>query len=606
MVNGFFPTPYPDECLYSILCRYYARCGNTGYESTSKLLFGKLQVLTSSVYFPIRLECVDNWVSPKSGISRHSIAVNHTMYPYWAITYTSEFRSKMEDLIDGKISSSKINRSAAIKSRRSWLKYLRYCPICSAEDITAYGETYWHRKHQLQGSIYCLKHQIRLMESKVSLHRVQTDFCPASSEVNTKCDVNIFDSFSEHKDKFLKIGQENEWLLDNGLIVEWQANRHGKYLKLLRDIGIASVHGSRCDYKALEDSIYDYWGNEFLNLLFEESPGFSGWFQIQEAKIRALSPLQHILLMCFLKNSIKEFVDSEPSDNPFGKEPFLCENPVCPHYHTDGAICTEVRRFNSRAVGHFFCEDCGMRYKISKSKAAKGITVITDYGRLWKNELIRCSQDKTITIQETEKVLKCDKSVFMLQKKKLGLLESPLYDTKMGPEKYYKSKIIELCEKYDELTISLLQEKVPGAYSYLGDHDYEWLRSRIVFETEKLSYLARKEMMLKKVREAVEYIRNVNNPKRQITFGYVAKIAGLKRDELRANTHLRNYLNGIIESKEDWYKRRITLVYHNIPNAEKSFTAIELCRMAAIELKTYIKYQEFFEEVYRKLNSNEI
>ena len=243
-----------------------------------------------------------------------------------------------------------------------------------------------------------------------------------------------------------------------------------------------------------------------------------------------------------------------------------------------------------------------MRYKISKSKAAKGITVITDYGRLWKNELIRCSQDKTITLQETEKILKCDKSVFMLQKKKLGLLESPLYDTKVGPEKYYKRKVIELCEKYREVTIALLQEKVPGAYSYLGDHDYEWLRSRIVFENEKLSYLARKEMMLKKVREAVEYIRNLNNPKRQITFGYIAKIAGLKRDELRANTHLRNYLDGIIESKEDWHKRRITLVYHSVPKAENPFTVFELCRMAAIELKTYIKYQEFFEEVVTELN----
>jgi len=602
MVGGFFPTPYPDECLYSILCRYSVRSGNAAYESMSKLLFGKLQVLTSSVYFPIRLECVDNWASPESGITRHNIAVNHTMYPYWAITYTSEFRLKMENLTNGKISSSKLNRSAAIKSRRSWLKYLRYCPICSAEDIAAYGETYWHRKHQLQGSIYCLTHQIRLVDSKVSLNRVQTGFCSASSEVNTECDVNIFDSFSDHKDKFLKIGQENEWLLDNGLSVEWQANRHGKYLKLLRDTGIASVHGSRCDYKALEDSINDYWGNEFLNLLFEESSSFSGWFQIQEAKIRALSPLQHILLMCFLKNSIKEFVDSEPSDNPFGKEPFLCENPVCSHYHIDGATCTEVKRFNSRAVGHFFCEDCGMRYKISKSKSAKGITVITDYGHLWKNELIRCSQDKTITLRKTEEILKCDQGVFMLQKKKLGLLESPLYDTKIGPEKYYKSKVTELCEKYDEVTISLLQEKVPGAYSYLGDHDYEWLRSRIVFENETKLYLARKEMMLKKVREAVEQIMALNNLKRQITYGYIAEISGFKRDDLREKSYIRAYLNGIVESKKDWYRRRIIAAYHSNPKAEKPFTAFELCRMATIELKTYIRYQEFFEEVVNELH----
>ena len=602
MVSGFFPTPYPDECLYSILCRYYARIGNATYEPMCELLFGKEQVLTSSVYFPIKLECVDNWAPPESGITRHSIAGDHTMYPYWAVTYSPEFRSKMEDLVNGKISSAKINRSAAIKIRRSWIKYLRYCPICSVEDIAAYGETYWHRKHQLQGSMYCLKHQIRLVDSEVSINnRAKTSFCPASSEVNTECDVNIFDSFSEHKDKFLKIGQENEWLLDNGLTVDWKTNGHDKYLMVFRDMGMASVHGSRCDYDAIDAAVNDYWGKDFLGVLLSED--FSGWLhQIQAWKMRAFTPIYHILLMCVAKGSVEEFVNGVVTDHPFGSEPYICENPICGHYHIDGADCVEIKHFNSRAVGYFFCEDCGMRYKISKAKPLKGITVITDYGHLWKNELIRCSQDKTITNEKTAEILKCDINVMMLQKKKLGLLEVPLYDNKIGPEKYYKSKVAELCEKYDEVTIALLQEKVPGAYSYLGDHDYEWMRNRIVFENEKISYLDRKQMMLKKLRDAVEQIMMANDPKRQRTYGYIAKIAGLKRDELRSNTHLRNYLDGIIESKEDWHKRRIILAYHSKPKTEKPFGAIEICRAASIESKTYIKYQKFFEEVVNELN----
>jgi hypothetical protein len=376
-------------------------------------------------------------------------------------------------------------------------------------------------------------------------------------------------------------------------------------MRIVRDSEIASVHGTRYDYQALSDAVNDYWGSEFLEALFAETPVFPKWLsRVHKNMMSRFLPLQHILLMCAVKDSVDRFVNSDVTANPFGTAPFVCENPICVHYHVDGAVCTEVQRFNSRAVGHFYCGYCGMRYKISKAKALKGITVITDYGHLWKNELIRCCQDKTITIQKTEEILKCDKSIIMLQKKKLGILEAPLYDTQMGPEKYYKAQVAALCEKYGEVTISLLEEKVPGAYSYLGDHDYEWLRSRIVFENETKFYLARKEMLLKKVREAVEYIRKANDPRRQITYGYIAKIAGLKRDELRGNTHLRNYLDGIIESKKDWHKRRIIAAYHSKPIDNRPFTAFEICKAASIGLETYIKYREFFEDVVRGLNGH--
>ena len=601
MVGGFFPTPYPDECLYSILCRYYARIGNATYEPMCELIFGKAQVLTSSVYFPIRLECVDNWAPPESGITRHSIAVNHTMYPYWAVTYKPEFRSKMEDLIDGKISSAKINRSAAIKIRRSWVKYLRYCPICSADDIATYGETYWHRKHQLQGSMYCLKHWIRLVDSEVSINDyAKTSFCPASSEVNTEYDVNIFDSFSDHKDKFLKIGQESEWLLENGLTVDWQTNGHDKYLKLFRDMGMASVHGSRCDYDAIDAAVNDYWGKDFLGVLLSED--FSGWLhQIQAWKMRSFTPIYHILLMCVVKGSVEKFVNGVVTDHPFGSEPYICENPICGHYHVDGAVLSEIRHFNSRAVGYFFCEYCGMRYKISKAKAVKGVTVITDYGHLWKNELLRCTQDKTITNEKTAEILKCDISVMMLQKKKLDLMRTPKYDIEMGPEAYYKSRVVALIEEYGEVTYSLLFKKIPGAYDYLENYHKEWLREHLTLRWETAERRVFVDYAQKKIQQAIAEIV-ANPPERQISYGYLAKITGLTRDNLRSLSRLHACVEGFVESREDWYRRRITTAYRSEPIKSRPYTTIEICYAASIEMKTYEKYREFFEEVVNELN----
>jgi len=315
-------------------------------------------------------------------------------------------------------------------------------------------------------------------------------------------------------------------------------------------------------------------------------------------------PLQHILLMCVAKGSVDEFVECGVSENPFGTAPFVCENPICAHYHIDGAICTEVQRFNSRAVGHFFCKDCGMCYKVSKAKALKGVTVVTDYGHLWKNKLIDFSHDKMITNEKAAEMLKCDVSVMMLQKKKMGLLRAPRYDTELGPETYYKSKVIALIEEYGEVTYSLMQEKVPGVYDYLRKRHKKWLINHLTLENETARERARTEYMQRKAQEAVEQI-TLNPPERQISFGYIAEVAGLTRDNLRSNLRVRACTNSIVESREDWHRRRIKAAYLSLPIEGRPYTAVAVCRAASIEMKTYVKYRKQFEEVVDELNKIE-
>lgn len=50
-----------------------------------------------------------------------------------------------------------------------------------AEDIDAYGETYWHRQHQLSEMLYCVKHEVRLVDSPVLLK--STKYNPHLSEL---------------------------------------------------------------------------------------------------------------------------------------------------------------------------------------------------------------------------------------------------------------------------------------------------------------------------------------------------------------------------------------------------------------------------------------
>ena len=57
---SFFPTPYPDECFYSIFCRYYVRSGIISSEAATRKFFrSDRSLLVSTVYFPRKFELLD-------------------------------------------------------------------------------------------------------------------------------------------------------------------------------------------------------------------------------------------------------------------------------------------------------------------------------------------------------------------------------------------------------------------------------------------------------------------------------------------------------------------------------------------------------------------
>jgi hypothetical protein len=354
------------------------------------------------------------------------------------------------------------DRVGSFKSRRSWPKHLKYCPVCMAEDYSMYGETYWRRQHQLYEMFYCVRHQVRLVDSSIGIKRTTTGFYPASVFADVEYDASATDNFLPHKEKMLKIGQEIEWLIKHGLDIDWPTNGYEKYRQLLRDKGLASVQGY-CDYPTLNVAFNDYWGKDFLAVLInpdDDDICFKGFaHQLSKDKMYHYRSLHHVLLMCFVAGSVSGFIQSDPAETPYGHPPFKCENWICPRYHIDGAEMVSLYYTGNGVTAVFECAHCGMRYKHNKAKHSRELRVIVDYGHLWNGELFRCCHDPKMTNTQITEKLKYSMPVLMLQKKKQGLLEPALYDTEIGPERYYKSRVDELCEKYDEVTIALLQER---------------------------------------------------------------------------------------------------------------------------------------------------
>jgi|GEM_PF-3257406 len=242
---------------------------------------------------------------------------------------------------------------------------------------------------------------------------------------------------------------------------------------------------------------------------------------------------------------------------------------------------------------------CGMRYKQKKTKNTRELRVVIDYGHLWNSELIRCCQDPKTTNEQATIILKCSMKVLKGQKRQLGLSEQVHYDREMGPEAYYKAQVTALCKKYDEVTISLMKEKVPGAHSYLKRHDPEWLRKRIVFENKRKRVRECEEQFLNRVREVAAKLSNDGYPKRQVTFGYISCMTGFTLTKLRhknPQSAIRVLLSNIIESKADWIYRRATEVCHERLTSGKPISVNAIRWELRLYPVTFAKYKGLLQK----------
>ncbi len=79
MVN-FFPSPYPDEALYSLIARYHLRSGNIFITPTIKALFD-MKRITAVVDFPCSINKLVANVSKISDISFDDFVYNNTLFP---------------------------------------------------------------------------------------------------------------------------------------------------------------------------------------------------------------------------------------------------------------------------------------------------------------------------------------------------------------------------------------------------------------------------------------------------------------------------------------------------------------------------------------------
>ena len=193
---SYFPYIYPDELLYSQLARYYTKSGYTAFACAVDDLFVHKYVSPDIEFISeLKQEAVEILTR---NISMETIIEKHTMFPSYGRFLPKEKKHKaFKDLI---AMHGNFNNLLAIPKRRTDdERYLRYCPECAKADRDKYGETYWHRNHQIVGVNICPIHVCYLENSSVSMNRKSSPSLTAAENEAVISTGRICDNETEIK-----------------------------------------------------------------------------------------------------------------------------------------------------------------------------------------------------------------------------------------------------------------------------------------------------------------------------------------------------------------------------------------------------------------------
>jgi hypothetical protein len=215
-------------------------------------------------------------------------------------------------------------------------RYLRYCPECVEEDIKLYGETYWHRMHQVAGLNFCIKHMNPLYNStatarlmnrqeyvnamiEICIDRYKKDFKPVEI---INCEGISSSAFEEIKNKDLIIGRDIDYLLNNKIEFKELNYFREFYIDRLMQNKLAS--GRNLIYQdELLPKFKSFWGEtllEILNCNFDIDKRHNWVSTITRKHRNGFHPIQHILFAEFLSINIAYMFNSKEIFEVKGKK----------------------------------------------------------------------------------------------------------------------------------------------------------------------------------------------------------------------------------------------------------------------------------------------
>lgn len=360
MLEGFSP-PYENETWYSVFARYASRM-----RFGSPLLMRKAGYRDHStlrIDIPRMLPTVEQQLYPRWDLSSERIVQNHTLLPVYLPFLDAKARERLLLTVHGEGPDSVIRCYSG--PLRAKCRSFRYCPACVQDDRNRYGETYWHREHQLDWVGVCSKHLVFLESycDQTWPHPCHEDLVVAEQSVKLVSKVREVNPKNPHHRLCLDIASDMVWLFAyRGTILEpeklnqlyyWFAA--GKHYITYQDAFMSPKW--RQDLKRFlegyADAVPKETGEKDRILLTRYIP----------RTVVNKHPVYHLLVARFFGHTIQSIAGVKEVPKVFGKGPWPCWNRTSSHYGqtvvTECAI--EHPSINDQPIGTFACS-CGSSY----------------------------------------------------------------------------------------------------------------------------------------------------------------------------------------------------------------------------------------------------
>lgn len=257
----YFPTPYPDEWWYSVLCRYYAASGIKEHSIVKEQLFTGNKGAYMGVLFPngTIAKVIDQL--PKEIFNTREIILKNTPFLYYTRMHPIKERLAM---LDALCRGENVQLTHLWRSFRKISWRPRYCPACVAEDTSCYGEPYWHVDHQIPLMSVCTKHHCRLHQLDLDkpYPALNQQFFPLA-EIKIREEEKAYLSWEEE----ISSTVWEYWKLPLSV----GPTEHNNLVQLLKDRGYMTIYCQgtvSLDPKKLYTDLCGFYGDEMVRQCF--------------------------------------------------------------------------------------------------------------------------------------------------------------------------------------------------------------------------------------------------------------------------------------------------------------------------------------------------
>lgn len=555
MTMYFFPTPYEDELLYSILARYCVQSGNLNSIQNFDDMFGTRNVI-ASIEIQGNLDVLISNMPLNASYTSDYFIFKHTLFPFLASFIPEErAREVIDNMKNGNVANA-YNMMGLTASNIIYNRYFRFCPECVKEDIRNHGETYWHRLHQVTGVFVCPKHKEYLYDSTVLMRGANRQAYISATTDN--CLVKERKTFSyDTFEKLLWIAEDIQTILNKKFTFQSIKKHKYIYMEKLIEKGFANLN-TMVHQKKLRKAVHEFWGKEVLELLQSPIDDNKSCFWLSSL-VRdngiASQPIRHLIVARALEINIIDLLDSKKYD------------------------------------------------LIEKSHKEQ-----------WEDKLIKLS-NKGLSIREIALLLDSTPKTIRKNIDKLGI--EPFWKYNGGGMFIYKAytdtddfkdrqkkareRWLDLVKKNPKLSRNNLRKLDESVYTWLTRHDKNWLDNNsptIKNKYEPIDWNKRDDELLPQVKEVVNKMQQ-GKPER-ISWTSVGGKLGINGWFLKRKDKLpkvKAYLDSTEESLQDFHIRKIKWAIEELEKEGESITKWKLIEKSGVNAKYIVDIRDRVRQV---------